>query len=758
MFILIVFSILFSQSYLNASEEINNEYNLRIKLIPKIVESNVYWPEKQIANWQKEVKKWHFGFLPSTENCLPLLVFNEGFSLGKKFNSDRYRELSQKARLLVVNPIESRIKVNLVFWAESLKKDKKIKIFVNGYNIKTVFIHQNGEFNEFHINGITLEPGKNEVIFLSLENTVGTEHETANEDASIRLRDNIKWEIVSRSSLLSTTSGYTVEVEDNDFVISTYFKDKNDIFLASRDLNMDLEEYPFMNLDCYGDRLNVITYLGIDYSGDGNIDGYLVLNNCNNLENERLFDLIKEKWGSVDYSRYGFKLKKIILLMMPDIKKNEINILGTFKLKNFNLSNDKCLILEGNKFSLKHIDFIDTNKKFKVVLDKNMIMGVNYSPTFFSKGEESYPLKNKISQNQKSDYETILCSIPLKCIDIKNYSNFSFSYKLSNFGNQSIELGILKDKRDDFIRLEKTQYEDVDGRIEIDLGDVMRENRNLNSLVIILNVKKVIDCDFPIVERACRFQLSDFMLYEKLPYPIKTESTKEKFFSLFKVNNFSLLMVDNSFIRLSDFANWNRININFGDVLCKILQLSKGEHQYEKLDNATFNIKWLVLEPKKKNYLSTNNEGPKITFKKINPTKYLVRVEEVKDPFWIVFNDNYNSNWRLYRMPNISSRLLEFSGILSDYRRFRVKETKYAMEFTPTDIKYLFRKPLEAPHQMVNGYANGWYIDPKKTVLGSNFVLTIYYWPQSFFYLGLFIVVVIFITSLVYLIWPKKRK
>lgn len=141
----------------------------------------------------------------------------------------------------------------------------------------------------------------------------------------------------------------------------------------------------------------------------------------------------------------------------------------------------------------------------------------------------------------------------------------------------------------------------------------------------------------------------------------------------------------------------------------------------------------------------------KIIFKKINPTKYLVKVEGAKTPFRLVFSESFHKQWRLYSQQTTDHRPQIFNDIVADYPKLKVKEAKHLMKFTPKDIKYLFRKPLDAQHQLVNGYANGWYIEPKKLGLGEDFTLVIYFWPQTLFYLGLGISGLTLLCCLIYL-------
>ncbi|MCL5985060.1 MAG: hypothetical protein M1371_00670 [Actinobacteria bacterium] len=62
---------------------------------------------------------------------------------------------------------------------------------------------------------------------------------------------------------------------------------------------------------------------------------------------------------------------------------------------------------------------------------------------------------------------------------------------------------------------------------------------------------------------------------------------------------------------------------------------------------------------------------------------------------------------------------------------------------------------------VVNGYANAWYIDPKE-IGKENFTITLYFRPLSYFYLGLFISGLTLIGCVAFLFWSwwkvKKQK
>ena len=159
---------------------------------------------------------------------------------------------------------------------------------------------------------------------------------------------------------------------------------------------------------------------------------------------------------------------------------------------------------------------------------------------------------------------------------------------------------------------------------------------------------------------------------------------------------------------------------------------------------------------------SENVIGREIIFKKINPTKYLVRVSQAQEPFQLIFSESFHKQWKLYQLPVTNKILLEFDEVVSDYPETRVKEIKYLMNFAPQDIAFLFKEPLRSRHQVVNGYANGWHIEAEELSSGEDLFFVIYFLPQSFFYLGLMMSGTIFVGCTVYLVYygfrRKKRR
>jgi len=261
---------------------------------------------------------------------------------------------------------------------------------------------------------------------------------------------------------------------------------------------------------------------------------------------------------------------------------------------------------------------------------------------------------------------------------------------------------------------------------------------NIRDLVLRLKRRDDIDCSLPEREGWYQFQLSELRLYERFPYPIKSKQVKQRFLSLIQAINLRLLKVDENVFGLNDFEGWEDCEDLEREVLSRRIELAKGKHNYERLENPTFDVKWVVLEPEDRRQKAEGRKEPEITFKKINPTKYLVKVRGAKSPFWLVFSESFHKQWRLYKyqISNIKYQNY-FEEIVADYPNLKVKEARHLTKFTPSDIKFLFKESLEASHHLVNGYANGWYIEPEELGLEEDFTLVLYFWPQSLFYLGL---------------------
>jgi SAM-dependent methyltransferase len=179
--------------------------------------------------------------------------------------------------------------------------------------------------------------------------------------------------------------------------------------------------------------------------------------------------------------------------------------------------------------------------------------------------------------------------------------------------------------------------------------------------------------------------------------------------------------------------------------------------QVGDITNGTVTFQSLTSTTLSSNQIDSDKK-PEITYKKVNPTRYEVKIENASDPFFIVFNENYSPQWNAYGQDEIA----EFSEVTVNYPNLHVAEVNHEEQFTPQDASYLFKRSLdEKNHFSANGYANAWYIDPAqidKNEDGS-FAITIYFLPQSYFYLGLVISTLTLAVCLGYLLlnWKLRK-
>ncbi len=215
--------------------------------------------------------------------------------------------------------------------------------------------------------------------------------------------------------------------------------------------------------------------------------------------------------------------------------------------------------------------------------------------------------------------------------------------------------------------------------------------------------------------------------------------------------------IDNKYFKYDTFKHRQKSPNGRKIVIMTTIDLGKGRHEFNKFQSTYyFDIQWVILEPVRAP--SAASEIPQIMFRRINHTKYILDVEGAKAPFWIVFSDTFHSRWNLYRDLSGVDRGGFQKKIVAEHKSAKVKEFIPFFGFSPRDICYLFKKPFGADHYQVNGYANAWYIDPKQSGLGENFSLTVFFWPQSLFYLGMGITMLAFICGICVLAIRNLRR
>jgi len=164
----------------------------------------------------------------------------------------------------------------------------------------------------------------------------------------------------------------------------------------------------------------------------------------------------------------------------------------------------------------------------------------------------------------------------------------------------------------------------------------------------------------------------------------------------------------------------------------------------------------------------TNYQLPGITFIKINPTKYRVKIEGAKEPYTLVFSESFHQGWKAYisnqgvvssNQGSVNSNQ-QYGEEVASYFEGGIKEGTHKNIFLDRNTFETWRKkPIsEEKHSLVNGYANSWYITPEDAGGKQDYELIIEFAPQKLFYIGLFISILTLVGCLGYLIFAFFRK
>lgn len=199
------------------------------------------------------------------------------------------------------------------------------------------------------------------------------------------------------------------------------------------------------------------------------------------------------------------------------------------------------------------------------------------------------------------------------------------------------------------------------------------------------------------------------------------------------------------------FIMYNKTTENISDILPDISKFNEG-------GDSLLDFGYLNTFDKSPPYNGSNvmsfENTPVIKIQKVNPTKYIVNLKEAKQPFVLIFLESYQRGWKAYinadKVPCVPAK---------SYNNIKVTECmQYLRLFDSNDLIRPFKPSVpESSHFLVNGYANGWYIDPKKLDLvgDGEFSLTLYYEPQTYYYIGLIISLTTLLICVLYLTKEK---
>lgn len=164
-----------------------------------------------------------------------------------------------------------------------------------------------------------------------------------------------------------------------------------------------------------------------------------------------------------------------------------------------------------------------------------------------------------------------------------------------------------------------------------------------------------------------------------------------------------------------------------------------------------------------------------VTLSNVSASKTTTYIHNQSQPSILNFGQAFDPNWKIFLEPVTSKApCISESNNRSEYS---FDETEYIEcdKVGPVgfgDINYTANKFVlpASYHYMVNGYANGWLLDPEyikdsyprqlweMNDDGSiNVKLTIYYQPQSYFYIGAIISSITLLSTIFYIAWRNIR-
>ncbi|MDH5406588.1 MAG: hypothetical protein OEX80_08625, partial [Candidatus Aminicenantes bacterium] len=182
-------------------------------------------------------------------------------------------------------------------------------------------------------------------------------------------------------------------------------------------------------------------------------------------------------------------------------------------------------------------------------------------------------------------------------------------------------------------------------------------------------------------------------------------------------------------------------------------RLDKGSHRIRKYQNNLFDVSLLYLSTEADSQpfsLEETKETPaypegrlwapgegevKLNFQRVNATKYRVNGKAARS-FWLVFNESFDPGWKAY---------------------LSLKEAP-----SQKSSSVSWKKKQLGNHIMVNGYANGWYVDipslPDKSQNEREFSIILQFRPQLLFTIGLIISGLTLLACIAYLIWYYRER
>ena len=141
--------------------------------------------------------------------------------------------------------------------------------------------------------------------------------------------------------------------------------------------------------------------------------------------------------------------------------------------------------------------------------------------------------------------------------------------------------------------------------------------------------------------------------------------------------------------------------------------------------------------------LSAPIKTPKLEYKQVSPTKYVVNVRGASESFPLIFSENFHSGWKIYVQPNLAG---PGTGKFIGEENHGTTQNDNLLGGKFYDI--FNREPvLDDKHFIINNFANAWWVDLdelrksgkiKLNRAGTyDFSVYVEFEPQKYFYIGL---------------------
>lgn len=248
-------------------------------------------------------------------------------------------------------------------------------------------------------------------------------------------------------------------------------------------------------------------------------------------------------------------------------------------------------------------------------------------------------------------------------------------------------------------------------------------------------------------------------------------------------------------LRSNDWKTYTALIVSSDDAKSSFIQIHKDVSngllsEVERMQDQTTEIDIrnlsIVKIPNPKIILSRINNtsaiGPSITFTRINPTKYEVKVHNAAFPFTLILFNQFNREWRLVDVTQDTDTIRALFSrsvaaiaktVVGVFEKENIRNDNPVLLYFNDDIKeivskdiFINKKTFETwgkeeigryKHFPVNGFANAWYIEPSDMENKTDYSLIIEMSSQKLLYAGLLISISTAIFTLLLLVKFLKK-